>query len=131
MMKLQIALLVGLSLVICGGCEKNPSPKGKSRTVSGILVHYPPDVRTAEAWKGHYFLLDGVPVQPSEKVPESELLKYVGKRISVTGRWNPGVVWKPTQEERQTDVPVNLDPNQPVVRGDGLVVETIQELKDK
>jgi hypothetical protein len=107
-----MALFLGLFIVGGGACQANPSPMEQTRTASGILVHYPPDVRTAQAWKGDNFLVDGVPVQPSEKVPESELLRRVGKRVSVAGRWNPGVAWKPTEEERKTQTPVD-----PVVMG--------------
>jgi len=130
-MKPRLALLVGLSLIVSGGCEKNAPPNEGPRSAAGILVHHPPSVRSAEAWKGHQFLVDGVPVQPSEKVPESELLKRVGKRVSVTGRWNPGVVWNPKGEKTQTQAPVNPDPDSPMVRNDGIVIEAIRELSDK
>jgi hypothetical protein len=131
MTRTSIALFLGLLIVGDGACQANPSSKEQTRTASGILVHYPADVRTAEAWKGHSFLVNGVPVQPSEKVPESELLKYVGKKVTVTGRWNPGVVWSPAKDEARLQAPLDQGRDGPVIRGDGIVVETVQELKDK
>ena len=122
--------VVGALAFVASGCQKNAPPKEQSRTASGILVHYPSGVRTPESWKGHNFSVNGVPVQPSEKVPESELLKCVGKRVSVTGQWNPGTVWKPTEEERKTQMPVYPDSDEPIIRGDGIRLETMQELKD-
>jgi hypothetical protein len=100
------------------------------RSVTGVLSHFPSDVRTAQAWYWHNFMVGGVPVQPTTAVPETELLKHVGKKVSVSGFWNPGIVWKPTEEERNTQMPVNPDKDAPVIRGDGIIVEKLEVLTE-
>ena len=97
------------------------------RSASGVLQHYPQDVRSVEAWYGHPFKVGGQTVLPTEQVTEAELLKYVGESVKIEGTWEPGVLWKPDDEDLNFSSPV--DPNEgPVFRGGGIRVERIEIL---
>lgn len=127
-MKLPIAMLLGACLFIGMGCEERPAPGEEMKTASGVLVHHPTDVRSVEAWRGHQFVVGEVAVQPSARVPEAELLRHVGKRVAVSGRWNPGVTPDPASKGAPSQMPLSPKPGQPIVRGDGIVLETLREL---
>lgn len=112
--------------VLLTGCVSS-SKVVDVRSASGVLLHYPQDVKSAEAWYGHPFKVGGRPVLPTEQVTEAELLKYVGKSVVIEGTWEPGVLWKPDDEELHLSSPV--DPNEgPIFRGDGIRVERIEIL---
>lgn len=104
--------------------------QGQVRSATGVLAHFPSDVRSAQAWYGHAFMVGGVPVKPTADVSEPELLKHVGTKVTVSGVWNPGVAWKPADEERDAQVPESLAGGAPVIRGAGIMVRKLEILKD-
>jgi hypothetical protein len=130
-MKRPLAYLLVAAVLAGTGCDWGAAPDQPPRTVSGVLVHHPLDVRSVAAWKGHQFVVDGVPVLPSPKVPEAQLRKHVGKRVVVTGRWNPGALAGPGRNDAPSQAPLGPDPDAPMTRGDGIVAETLQALDGK
>lgn len=103
--------------------EAGPSPPD-ARTVRGVLEFYPSDVQSVQAWYGHTFMVDGTPILPTDRVPEELLRKHVGRPVTVTGVWQSGTRWTPTEEEKRQPMPV--DPEKEVVmRGDGLRATSI------
>lgn len=121
---------MAVCLLLAGGCQTPTAGQKEIKSATGVLSHFPSNVRTGHAWYGHNFIIGGVPVQPTAVVPESDLLKCVGKKVSVSGTWNPGFVWKPTEEERNMQMPVDPDKDGPVIRGDGIMVEKLEILKE-
>ena len=64
------------------------------------------------------------PILPSDVVPEDVLMKHVGNVVVVTGVWQPGQRWQPTERELTGQMPV--DPEKDIViRGDGLKASSI------
>jgi hypothetical protein len=111
-------------LIQADGNRKDAAPKPVSKTVSGLLKHYP-SVKSVESWLGHNYMVNDTPVLPSEAVPETTLRKLAGKKVTVTGTWEPGRRWTPSAEEKNEAAPVFPD-NQVVIRGDGLRAATIK-----
>ncbi len=115
--------------LIAGYTDEESGPNQKSalaqesgpeaRTVRGVLRHFPNDVKSAQAWHGHNFIVDNTPVIATEKVPEETLKRFVGLGVVVTGVWHPGKQWNPTDEETNMPMPLHLN-SEVVVRGDGL-----------
>ena len=126
----RIAKLMITCLILAGGCQTPTSVQKEIKTATGILSHFPSNVRTGQAWYGHNFMVGGVPVQPTTVVSEKNLLKCIGKKVSVSGTWNPGFVWKPTDEERNMQMPVNPDKDGPSIRGDGIMVDKLEMLNE-
>ena len=52
------------------------------------------------------------------------LKKFVGAMVTVSGTWQPGEPWVPTEEEKLMPMPVDPD-NDVVIRGDGLLAASI------
>ncbi|MFO1465697.1 MAG: hypothetical protein U1F35_04515 [Steroidobacteraceae bacterium] len=127
MSRLHILAWALLSNVLAVCVSTGALAQGPTRA-SGVLVHHPADVRSAEAWKGHIFTVDGVPLLPSDAVPEAVLLKYVGRRVAVIGRWYAGTVADPTVQILVGQAPVDTPGSPPATRGDGLIVDALQEL---
>ena len=130
MMKTKIATVVLIGWTILCGC-RSPEPQNKVQRIAGVLSHYPSDVKSAEAWYGHNFMVDGTPIQPTDAVPETVLLKHVGKRIRISGYWNPGTVWKPTPEEMTEQMPCDPNDDIPDIVNDGIMVQSIEILNEK
>lgn len=107
------------------------------RTVSGLLKHYPSDVRSAQAWHGHNFIVGETPVISTEEVPEEELMKFVGSEVVITGVWHPGNESNPREDQGQRPIQVPLiavpqpmpEGGEVVVRGDGLKASSISPVE--
>ena len=146
MKKVTLLLLSGSVIAGCSnedpGPDQNPSPMQESalkqesvpeqKTVRGLLNHFPSDVRSAQAWHGHNFLVGDTPVIPTEAVSEETLKEFVGSKVVVTGVWHPGERWNPSEEEQ--NMPRPLDPPHPdqeeIVRGDGHKASSISRLEE-
>ncbi len=98
------------------------------QSAEGLLKYYPPDVQSSQAWYGHNFMLGTTPLQPSAAFPADVLLRYVGKHIKVTGVWQAGKVFKPDESQQVSAMPLS-EADAPVVRNDGILVQTITVLK--
>ncbi|MGB0744303.1 MAG: hypothetical protein ACPGSB_07230 [Opitutales bacterium] len=96
----------------------------KPRTVQGVLKHYPSDVRSAQAWHGYNFMVGNTPVIPTKELTEEKLKEFVGAKVSVTGVWEPGREWKPTEEQTAMPMPAYPD-EQKIIVGDGLKATSI------
>ena len=131
-------------LLACGcliGCttQRDTSEQAaSSMTASGVLTHYPADVRSRQSWLGHTFMVGDTPVIPSSDVPEKHLLTLVGKEVVASGTWHPGDVWTEGAQPEPTAAPVEYDIEltgdgiitgdriTTFVRGDGIRLSTIQ-----
>ena len=100
----------------------------EQRTVRGMLEHFPSDVKSVEAWYGHNFMVGDTPVIATEEVPEETLSKFVGTEVVITGVWQPGEQWNPTEEEANMPNPVSPD-TAAVIRGDGIKASTIKPVE--
>lgn len=108
------------------GCSTRP-PATEHRTAQGVLEQFPGDVQSFEAWAGHPFTVGGTPVLPTDEIPESTLMQYVGEIVLVSGIWEPGKRWKPTPGE--ANLPMPVDPGGgTMIRGDGIRVSTIRRM---
>ncbi len=106
------------------GCL-SPQPPGKTKTVRGVLRHYPDSVKSVQAWYGHNFMVDETPILPSATVPEETLRQHVDRTVIITGTWNPGRCWTPSAEEKNAQMPV-FPENEIVIVGDGLKASSIR-----
>ncbi len=121
MMK-NMMLFVVLGCIVAG-CSTG-QPKMEIRNVRGELKFYPSNVKSVQAWYGHNFVVDGTPILPTDQVPEDILKKFVGKRVIIQGVWQPGKRWKPSEEEKNMQMPVDPD-KEIVIVGDGLKATSI------
>lgn len=112
---------------VFAGCPAKDSKK-ESRTVRGVLKHYPSDVKSVEAWSGHNFMIEETPILPSEFVSEDQLKKHVGAHVMVSGIWEPGNPQEPSAEEQNLPAPVNPG-KETMIRGDGLRASSIELVK--
>lgn len=100
MIKKAAVLVFFVSLIL--GCTEQQSPLSEEsvpeqRTVRGVLSHFPSDVRSAQAWHGHNFIVGDTPVIATETVSEERLKTFIGLTVIVTGVWHPGEKWNPTE----------------------------------
>ena len=131
--KVTVILLFGSLIIGCSDHESDSRPESASakvsvpeqRTVRGVLLHFPSDVKSAQAWYGYNFIVGDTPVIGTEKVPEEMLKRFVGLEVIVSGVWHPGEQWKPTEEELSMQAPAHPD-GEVVVRGDGIQAASIQ-----
>ena len=131
-----------VTLIEQGGTDQpaaNPPDHRKvveKMTALGILRHFPSDVKSVQAWYGHNFLVGDTPVIATDKVSEETLKGLIGELVAVTGTWNPGERWKPTEEEFPVPTPQSILRDaegvvdaKGVVRGDGIEATTIKRAK--
>ena len=106
--------------------EATPQP-ADTKTVEGILEHYPLDVKSVQAWLGHEFMVGETPIRPTEAVSSETLRKMVGKKVKVEGVWNAGEKWeqaKPTNEEIHLQSP-SFPEGEIVIRGSGIEAASV------
>lgn len=118
----MILKLATLGVVICLLIPPNTYACGKQKKryiVSGILMYFPENVQSREAWYGHNFMVEGIPIRPII-IHKEELLKYVGKRVKITGTWNEGTEWHPDNIQKSLPMPIDENSNQPIIRNDGI-----------
>ena len=120
------ALGLTVCLLIVGNCYADNEQTTK-RTASGTLNYFPDDVQSREAWYGHNFIIDGMPIQPFV-IHKEELLKYVGKRVKITGTWNEGLEFHDNSNPQILPMPIDAKSNKPVIRNEGINAEKIQLL---
>ena len=118
--KLPVVLLFGSLMVACTGQGSGP----EQTTVRGVLKYFPSDVKSAQAWHGHNFMVGGTPVIPTEEVPEEALKELVGSEVRVTGVWHGGEEWNPTEADAQLPMPVEEGGGK-IVRGGGLEASSV------
>jgi hypothetical protein len=102
----------------------------KQKTAQGVLKHFPSDVRSAQAWHGHTFMVGKTPVIATEKVPEEALMKLVETEVIVSGVWYPGERWNPTEEEARMPTPLSSD-TEGVVRNQGIRASSVKPVKER
>ena len=96
----------------------------ENRTAHGVLMYFPETVQSPQAWYGHNFMVGDTPIQPTAAFPAKKLLTYVGKTITVKGRWFKGTAF--VQDAQQIlPMPMDTEQTQPVMRGDGILVEQL------
>ncbi len=128
-----------LATILLTGCADQPAgtgnesvqgepASGEQRTARGVLRHFPSDVKSVEAWRGHNFLVGETPVLPTAEVPEETLLGFVGSEVVVGGVWYPGEPWIPGEEELLLASPEHAA-GEPIVRGDGLRAASIERVE--
>jgi hypothetical protein len=116
-----VLLMVALTGLTSGCLSPQPA---ETRTVRGVLRHYPSSVKSVQAWFGHNFMVDETPILPTGTVPEETLRQHVGSTVIITGVWNPGRCWTPSAEEKDAQRPV-FPENKIVIVGDGLEASSI------
>jgi hypothetical protein len=99
------------------------------QTASGILSYFPSHVQSRQAWYGHNFMLGGTPIQPTPEFPSEKLLRYVGKRIKVSGVWSKGTVWQSDEQQQVSPMPIEAEQNQVIMRNDGILVQKLKLIK--
>lgn len=109
--------------VLFAGCETR-HPSAEQQTIQGVVTQVPADVRSVHAWHGHRFLVGSTPVIATNAVSEHELEQYVGKSVVVSGIWEAGQKWQPTEEDE--NMPAPAYPDEQMIRGGGLKVSSIQ-----
>lgn len=102
------------------------SKQAKKMTVSGILKYFPDDVQSREAWYGHNFMVDDMPIQPFI-IHKEELLKYIGKRVKITGSWNKGTEFH-NDNQQVMPMPTEQITNESIIRNDGINAEKLETL---
>ncbi|MFH0926129.1 MAG: hypothetical protein V1872_10980 [bacterium] len=119
----SIVILFINIIVTVSGCKKTYSKNEAMISAKGILVYYPEDVQSEQSWYGHNYIVGATPIQPTIRVTESTIKALIGKNVLVTGYWNPGRAWKPTEEKM--NLPMPEDKDEPIIRGDGIMIEKI------
>lgn len=102
----------------------------KIQSATGTLVYFPSDVQSQQAWYGHNFMVGDVPVKPTPIFPSEKLLKYVGKRVAVSGTWNAGTTTNSSDINQNLPMPIEQSQHDSVVRNDGIMVEKLELLTD-
>jgi hypothetical protein len=115
---MKIQLIIVAFACIVAGCSTQ-QPAATLRTVTGVLNYYPSNVKSSEAWYGHNFIVNGMPIISTENVSEGTLKKHAGSRVTITGIWQPGKRWKPSTQELLEQMPIDPDKDV-VIIGDGL-----------
>ena len=120
------AIILILSLSIFTACASEPytTKDPKKKTITGILKHYPSNVKSFEALKGIDFKVGNTPVKPGPEVSFKDLMKFDGKKVHVLGKWEPG---KTIQLEKGQAAPEGSKGK--IKRGTGLIVEKIKLAK--
>ena len=93
-------------------------------SVTGVLQHFPQDVKSVEAWLGHEFMIGDTPIYPTSKLPHKQLLSLVGDKVTIEGTWNPGEEREPAPEGAQTPTPFGSEDG-PVMVGFGIEAESV------
>jgi len=135
--KTSLKRLFLLFLLGClvGGCEtEQPVTEEKIarglETVSGLLEYFPENVQSTQAWYGHYYMVGDTPVIPTKEVPAEILQRFIGSEVVIQGVWHPGEKWHPTtEEEKSLPSPMDLDQDE-AVRGDGVKISSIEQVKE-
>ncbi len=129
MLKTKLWLLS--SVLAVNLCYAASAEHEEIKSVSGVLAYFPSHVQSQQAWYGHNFMVDNTPIKPTTDFPHDMLLRYVGKRIKVSGIWFKG---EPFQNENaQLPMPMTQqEASQPqtVMRNDGILVQTLRLLKN-
>ena len=102
-------------------CSAPRSADEDGNTLEGVLNYDPLMTKSLSAWHGWNFRVNGHPVLPSHDVPESLLMKYVGRRVLVTGEQYEGVEWNPASPE--------AGPAETTKRGWGLRLTSIEVVR--
>ncbi|QTN33004.1 hypothetical protein HZ994_11960 [Akkermansiaceae bacterium] len=97
----------------------------EERTAKGVLRHFPSDVKSAQAWNGHNFLVGDTPVIATTTVPEETLKRFIGREVIVAGAWNPGEQWNPKEGDAIIQAPSHPG-GEAVIRGDRIEVASIK-----
>lgn len=102
------------------------------RSASGVLQHYPLDVKGMRAWLGHEFLVGLTPVKATDAVSRDTLLAMVGEYVEVEGRWNPGEEWqRPTPEDEEFYMQHPTGPEfEKIVLGACIEVTAIEQIEN-
>jgi hypothetical protein len=127
----RFAWIAGAAFGMMAGC--GPGPKADLRIVEGVLERHDPGVKSPEAWAGHEFTVDGVPVLPSEAVSREALAALVGRRLRVRGTWEEGQAWLPGPGVDRESRPVVVRPDgteDMPVRGGGVRAATAEPLSE-
>ena len=90
--------------------------------VTGVLEHFPQDVKSVEAWLGHEFKVGDTPIKPTVEIPAEELKRLIGSTVTIKGVWNPGSIVEPTGEALLESRPLGFEEQS---RGDGLEASSI------
>jgi hypothetical protein len=107
------------------------SGPGKKQSVEGVLRHVSPDVKSEQTWLGHEYLVDGIPILPTDAVTAAMLQNMVGKKVRIEGCWNPGKEVKdpdPPEPESALQRPSYPDGIK-VRRGDGIEAASLREVE--
>ncbi len=132
-----LAMTVSISISVAAGkpCpgkaqqqKAEKEKRKKERTATGVLQHFPSDVRSRAVWLGHEFRVGSTSVIATKMVTEKKLKSLAGKKVFVKGLWHKGEVWKPTEEELLSQNPVDAVPGK-TVRGDGIRLQSIEVVK--
>lgn len=101
----------------------------ETRTVEGVLKHFPSDVKSVESWYGHTFKVGSTPIISTETIPEETLRKFVGSEVVITGTWDSGKEWSPSEEQQALSMPIDGG-SEAVVRGEGLRASSVSLLEE-
>lgn len=92
---------------------------GSKISVQGVLKYFPQDVKSAQAWLGHEYMISDTPIRPTNVVRSEQLRDLVGEIVTIEGVWNPGKKWEPANEEIPYSRPI-FPEGQVVIRGSGI-----------
>ena len=112
--------------------EANVRESGETIAVRGLLRHFPQDVKSAEAWLGHEFMVGDTPIRITEKVPRDVLINLVGENVEIEGLWNAGKKWeppKPAEEGFQLQTP-SYPEGVTVVTGAGIEASSVTKIEN-
>ncbi len=84
---------------------------------TGVLLYFPPEVKSVEAWHGHEFKVGDLPLLPQTPEQKAQLQELLGQTITVRGTWFAGRSW---QSDPRLPEPVGEGQ-----RGYGLLLEAI------
>lgn len=122
-------LYLGLSYCLLTNFSVSAAETDDIQTASGILSYFPSHVQSHQAWHGHNFMLGDTPIQPTPEFPSEKLLRYVGKRIKVSGVWSKGTVWQNDEQQQALPMPIEAEQNQVIMRNDGILVQKLKLIK--
>ncbi|MBA60894.1 MAG: hypothetical protein CMJ76_00870 [Planctomycetaceae bacterium] len=98
--------------------------------VTGVLMHFPENVQSIQAWYGHNYMVGNKPVIPTEEVPEDVLKTFVGLNVIVQGIWYPGEKWSPAEEEQLSSARPADSVQDETFRGDGIMISSIEKAEE-
>ncbi len=99
----------------------------EKRLVTGVLKHFPQNVKSVEAWEGSEFKIGAATIIPTKEVTREDLLKLVDQEVSISGNWNPGEHRLLTEEEKLHSRPLLPEGTIDIV-GSGLEATSIREI---